>query len=85
MPSTDSQTGPKLQQAVPEKEAPVQLYRAVLQSLNLFDEAEHFRHQQADKAAKHVQTVREQHMQWQAKSESAAPSCTAPSWLQATS
>lgn len=62
--------------------ANVQPCRAVLQNLSLFAEAEHWRHRQATRAAKHAQVAQEQQMLWEAKSR-AGNSGALPMWLQA--
>lgn len=62
--------------------ANVQPCRAVLQNLSLFAEAEHCRHRQATRAAKHAQVAQEQQMLWEAKSR-AGNSGALPMWLQA--
>ena len=72
------------QQAGLQKGSDVQPCRKVLRSLDLFDEAEYFRHKQALKASKHVQDVQQQHLVWQAKS-SASVQGDPPAWLQAVS
>ena len=69
------------QQGGPQQGSLVQPCRKVLRSLDLFDEAEYFRHKQALKASKHVQDVQQQHLLWQTKSR-ASTQGDPPAWLQ---
>ena len=70
--------------AMKPQAAHVQPCSSVLQSLSLFDEAEHCRHRQATKAAKHAYMSQEQQRMWKAKSQ-AGNLGTLPTWLQAES
>jgi len=70
--------------AMKPQAAHVQPCSSVLQSLSLFDEAEHCRHRQATKAAKHAYMPQEQQRMWKAKSQ-AGNLGLLPTWLQAES
>ena len=82
--SADRVVGHQPQQQAALQKPDVQPCRKVLRSLDLFDEAEYFRHKQALKASKHVQDVQQQHLLWQTKSRASIQG-DPPAWLQAVS